>query len=46
LETPIGRRLLAGEIHDGNKVMVDWRDGKLTFSTRGAEQSKAVAGKS
>jgi ATP-dependent Clp protease ATP-binding subunit ClpB len=45
LETPIGRRLLAGEIHDGDKVIVDWRDGKFTFSTRGAEQSKAVASK-
>jgi ATP-dependent Clp protease ATP-binding subunit ClpB len=24
LETPIGRRLLAGEIKDGDKVLVDW----------------------
>ena len=42
LETPIGRRLLAGQIKDGDKVIVDWKDGEFTFSTKGAEHSEAV----
>jgi len=42
LETPIGRRLLAGQIKDGDKVLVDWKDGEFTFSTKGAERSEAV----
>ncbi|HEV7798340.1 MAG TPA: ATP-dependent chaperone ClpB [Pyrinomonadaceae bacterium] len=42
LETPIGRRLLAGEIHDGDKIVVDWRDGEFTFSTKRTEQAEAV----
>lgn len=42
LETPIGRRLLAGQIKDGDKVIVEWKDGELTFSTKGAEHSEAV----
>src|SRR5258707_3590331 len=36
LETPIGRRLLAGEIHDGEKVIVDWKNGEFIFSTKTA----------
>ncbi len=32
LETPIGRRILAGEIRDGNHVVIDWQNGQLTFS--------------
>jgi len=43
LETPLGRRLLAGEIKDGDKVMVDWKDNQFTFKTEGAEQPEAVA---
>jgi ATP-dependent Clp protease ATP-binding subunit ClpB len=42
LETPIGRRLLAGEIKDGDKVTVNWRGGQFTFSTKGAERAEAV----
>ena len=42
LETPIGRRLLAGEIHDGNKVIVDWKNGEFTFSTKGVERAETV----
>ncbi len=43
LETPLGRRLLAGEIKDGDKVMVDWKDNQFTFNTEGAEQPEAAA---
>jgi ATP-dependent Clp protease ATP-binding subunit ClpB len=42
LETPIGRRLLAGEIHDGEKVIVDWKNGEFIFSTKTAGQAEAV----
>jgi ATP-dependent Clp protease ATP-binding subunit ClpB len=42
LETPIGRRLLAGEIRDGDKVIVDWRDGEFIFTTKGTERAEAV----
>ena len=42
LETPLGRRLLAGEIRDGDKVMVDWKDGDFTFSTKSTERAETV----
>ena len=42
LETPIGRRLLAGEIKDGDKVVVDFKGGEFTFSTKTAERVEAV----
>jgi ATP-dependent Clp protease ATP-binding subunit ClpB len=42
LETPIGRRLLAGEIHDGEKVIVGWKNGEFDFSTKAAERAEAV----
>ena len=42
----LGRRLLAGEIHDGDKVIVDWRDGVFTFSTKRTERAEAVGSKS
>lgn len=45
LETPLGRRLLAGEIHDGDKVTVGWRDGVFTFSTKKTERAEAVSSK-
>jgi ATP-dependent Clp protease ATP-binding subunit ClpA len=34
LETPLGRQILAGEVHDGQKVVVDYDDirGELTFT--------------
>jgi ATP-dependent Clp protease ATP-binding subunit ClpB len=31
IETPLARRILAGEVRDGEKVFVDARDGALTF---------------
>ena len=44
LETPLGKRLLAGQIKDGDKVIVDWKDNQFTFETKGAEQQpEAVA---
>src|SRR6267142_1306673 len=46
LETPIGRRLLAGEIHDGDKVIVGWKNGNFTFSTKPAERAEAVGANS
>ena len=45
LETPIGRRLLAGEIRDGNKVIVHWKDDQFTFSTKGAARAGTVGAK-
>jgi ATP-dependent Clp protease ATP-binding subunit ClpB len=42
LETPLGRRLLAGQIKDGDHLIVDWKDGEFTFSTKGAERSEAA----
>ncbi len=42
LETPIGRRLLAGEIHDGEKVIVGWKNHEFTFSTKAAERAEAA----
>jgi ATP-dependent Clp protease ATP-binding subunit ClpB len=42
LETPIGRRLLAGEIRDGDKVIVDFKGGEFTFSTNPAERAETV----
>jgi ATP-dependent Clp protease ATP-binding subunit ClpB len=42
LETPIGRRLLRGEIRDGQKVVVDFQNGEFTFTTKGAEQAEAA----
>jgi ATP-dependent Clp protease ATP-binding subunit ClpB len=45
LETPIGRRLLAGEIRDGDKVIVGWRNGEFTFSTKRTEQAEAASNK-
>jgi ATP-dependent Clp protease ATP-binding subunit ClpB len=36
LETPLGRKILAGEIHDGEEVVVDYDDvrGELTFAAQ------------
>jgi ATP-dependent Clp protease ATP-binding subunit ClpB len=42
LETPIGRRLLAGEIRDGDKVIVDWKDKEFIFTTGRTERAEAV----
>ncbi len=42
LETPIGRRLLGGEIRDGDTVIVDWKNGEFVFSTKAAERAETV----
>ena len=44
LETPIGRRILRGEIRDGQKVVVDWSDDGFVFTTdTGEERTGASA---
>jgi ATP-dependent Clp protease ATP-binding subunit ClpB len=43
LETPIGRRLLRGEIRDGQRVVVDWEEGGFTFTTEGAQRAEAAS---
>jgi ATP-dependent Clp protease ATP-binding subunit ClpB len=43
LETPIGRRLLRGEIRDGQRVVVDWEKGGFTFTTEGAQRAEAAS---
>ncbi|MHB8462557.1 MAG: type VI secretion system ATPase TssH, partial [Vulcanimicrobiaceae bacterium] len=42
LESPLGRKLIAGEIHDGQQVNVDWDSERetLTFSTQVAEATE------
>ncbi len=40
LETPIGRRILRGEIGDGQTVVVDWKDGEFTFTTKETEKAE------
>jgi ATP-dependent Clp protease ATP-binding subunit ClpB len=44
LETPLGRKILAGEVHDGQKVVVDYDDirGELTFRTEPAGEPVLV----
>lgn len=37
LETPLARSLLAGEVNDGDRVVVDLSHGALTFTSRAAE---------
>jgi ATP-dependent Clp protease ATP-binding subunit ClpA len=44
LETPLGRKILAGEVHDGQKVIVDYDDirGQLTFTAEEAGEPVLV----
>lgn len=42
LETPLGRRLLRGEIRDGQTVVVDWNDGEFIFTTKETEKAEQV----
>ncbi len=42
LETPIGRRLLRGEIGDGRTVVVDWQDGQFTFTAEDSVHAEAA----
>lgn len=37
LETPIGRRILAGEIREGQTIEIDWQQGSLSFTPVSAE---------
>jgi ATP-dependent Clp protease ATP-binding subunit ClpB len=43
IETPLGRRILAGEVRDGQTIVIDWRDGSLTFAPKVAEEAAAEA---
>src|SRR5882724_7432777 len=42
LETPLGRRLLSGEIRDGSRIIVDYHDGEFVFTTKRSERAEAV----
>ena len=44
VETPLGRKILAGEVRDGQKVVVDYDDirGELTFQTQSAGEPVLV----
>jgi ATP-dependent Clp protease ATP-binding subunit ClpB len=44
LETPLGRKILAGDVRDGQKVTVDYDDvrGELTFTTQYSDQPVLV----
>jgi len=44
LETPLGRKILAGDVRDGQKVVVDYDDmrGELTFRTESAGEPVLV----
>jgi ATP-dependent Clp protease ATP-binding subunit ClpB len=45
LETPIGRLLIKGEVRDGQTVVVDWKDGRFTFTAKETEPAaQQVAG--
>lgn len=39
LETPIGRRILSGEIRDHQQLVVDWKDGKFSYEPQASEQA-------
>lgn len=39
LETPLGRRILSSEIRDGQRVVVDWQDGKFQYASQQIEQA-------
>jgi ATP-dependent Clp protease ATP-binding subunit ClpB len=34
IETALAKRILAGEVHDGQTIRVDYKDGELTFTAR------------
>jgi ATP-dependent Clp protease ATP-binding subunit ClpB len=44
LETPLGRQILRGEIRDGNKVRIDWRNDQLIFESISSEANVAQGG--
>ena len=44
VETELARRILRGEVRDGQKVLVDARDGALTFTPKDAEHKAASSG--
>jgi ATP-dependent Clp protease ATP-binding subunit ClpB len=43
LETPLSKKLLAGEIPDGSRVRVDCKDGELAWSCPKAGEKRAAA---
>ena len=42
LETPLGRRILSGEIRDDDKAIVNGKSGDFTYSTKGAGDAETV----
>ncbi|MFM7735697.1 MAG: AAA family ATPase, partial [Alphaproteobacteria bacterium] len=42
METQLGRRILAGEIPDRSRVLVDWNGTELTFATSPVGESEAA----
>ncbi len=43
LETPLAYRIVAGEIKEGEHVLIDFKDGKLTFEPRLEKLSQAAS---
>ncbi|MBI5687919.1 MAG: ATP-dependent chaperone ClpB [Verrucomicrobia bacterium] len=43
LETPLSKRLLAGEVSDGSRVRVDLKDGELTWSCQKQGEDAATS---
>ncbi|HEV8145250.1 MAG TPA: AAA family ATPase, partial [Bryobacteraceae bacterium] len=41
VETPLARRLVAGEVHDGQKIRVDEQNGELLFEVESSSQVAA-----
>ncbi len=39
LETPIGRRILSGEVRDNQQLVVDWKDGTFSYEPQASEQA-------
>ena len=42
LETPLGRRVLRGEIRDGQTVAIDVQGGDLTFAPKATEHAETT----
>ena len=40
IENELARRILSGEFHDGQCVVVDFADGNFTFRTREADDAQ------
>jgi ATP-dependent Clp protease ATP-binding subunit ClpB len=42
IETPLARKLLSRDIRDGQKVVVDWRNGSLTFNGESVQDAPSI----